>query len=164
MVNSVSYSKYPTDGQPTYNGGNFMSNTQVSTVGCSGTSCKTLAANSVFAEPVDKGTTLAPSNGLVGGRKSRTKKGKSKKGVRKGAKGKSRKGTKSRKGVRKGTKAKKGGKRKTHRVMRGGSKNTQLMGNICHSAGYSIGATNTELSPKEVGLAAGHFEPYTKTN
>jgi len=173
MVNSVSYSKYPTDGQPTYNGGNFMSNTQVSTVGCSGTSCKTLAANSVFAEPVDKGTTLAPTNGLVGGKKNRkARKSKSKKGVRKGTKskkgvkkgGKSKKETKSRKGVRKGTKAKKGGKRKTHRVMRGGSKNTQLMGNICHSAGYSIGATNTELSPKEVGLAAGHFEPYTKTN
>ena len=175
MVNSVSYSKYPTDGQPTYNGGNFMSNTQVSTVGCSGTSCKTLAANSVFAEPVDKGTTLAPVNGLIGGRRRRTRKGgkskkgsKSKKGVRKS--GKSRKGVrkgvkkggKSKKGVRKGTKGKsrKGGKRK----MRGGSKNTQLMGNICHSAGYSIGATNTELSPKEVGLAAGHFEPYTKTN
>jgi len=149
-----------------------MSNTQVSTVGCSGTSCKTLAANSVFADPVpvDKGTTLAPINGLIGGKRRRTRKGKSKKGVRKGAKGKSRKGTKSRKGVRKGgksrksTKGKKNGKRKTHRVMRGGSKNTQLMGNICHSAGYSIGATNTELSPKEVGLAAGHFEPYTKTN
>jgi len=150
-----------------------MSNTQVSTVGCSGTSCKTLAANSVFADPVpvDKGTTLAPVNGLVGGRRRRTRKGsksrskksvksrkgtKSRKGVRKGVK----KGGKSKKGVRKGVKSRKGCKRK----MRGGSKNTQLMGNICHSAGYSIGATNTELSPKEVGLAAGHFEPYTKTN
>ena len=40
---------------------------------------------------------------------------------------------------------------------------TQLMNNICHSSGYSIGPVGTELMPTEVGLAALHYAPYTKT-
>ena len=40
---------------------------------------------------------------------------------------------------------------------------TQLMNNICHSSGYSIGPVGTELKPTEVGLAALHYAPYTKT-
>ena len=40
---------------------------------------------------------------------------------------------------------------------------TQLMNNICHSSGYSIGPVGTELKPTEVGLAALHYAPYTNT-
>ena len=61
MSDTISYSKYPTDGQLTYNGGNFMTSNQASTVGCAGTSCKTLAANSVFTDPIEQGRTLAPA-------------------------------------------------------------------------------------------------------
>ena len=40
---------------------------------------------------------------------------------------------------------------------------TQLMNNICHSSGYSIGPVGTELKPTDVGLAALHYAPYTNT-
>lgn len=184
MSSSISYSKYPTDGQPTYNGGNFMSNTQASIAGCAGTSCKTLAANSVFTDPIDQGKTLAPATntstnynpscGLSGGAKKRkhsykkraTKKHKSKKQM-KGGKRKSRKPTKKHmKRSRRNRSSKRSSNRKhKRRTMKGGSKNPnqQLMSNICHSAGYSIGDKNTELKPTDVGLASGHFVPYTKT-
>ena len=177
----ISYSKYPTDGQSTYNGGNFISNTQVSTAGCAGTSCKTLAANSVFADPIDQGKTLAPASscGLSGGAKKRTykkratRKHKSKKHM-KGGKRKSQKHMKRRrhstkkhmKRSRRSHGRKHSSNRKHKRyTMKGGSKNPnqQLMSNICHSAGYSIGDKNTELKPTEVGLAAGYHTPYTKT-
>lgn len=184
MSSPISFSKYPDSGQSTYNGGNFMSNTQVSTVGCAGTSCKTLAANSVFADPIDQGKTLAPATststnydpscGLSGGAKKRkhsykkraTRKHKSKKHM-KGGKRKSRKHLKRRR--RHSTKKHFKRSRRSHgrkhrrRTMKGGAKNQQLMGNICHSAGYSIGDKNTELKPTEVGLAAGHFASYTKS-
>ena len=184
---SIAYSKYPGDGQPTYNGGNFMSSDQASVVGCAGTSCKTLAANSVFSDPIDQGQTLAPASnsatsynpscGMSGGK--RTKKNKSMKKGKKSMKGgkkykkSMKKGKKSMKGGKKYKKSMKGGKwgkkggkktkRTMKRLMRGGSgSRTQLMSNICHSSGYSIGPLNTELKPTEVGLAAGHFAPYTR--
>lgn len=191
MSSSISYSKYPDSGQPTYNGGNFMSNTQASIAGCAGTSCKTLAANSVFADPIDQGKTLAPATntstnynpscGLSGGAKKRkrshkkraTRKHKSNKHM-KGGKRKSRKHMKRRrhstkkhmKRSRRNRSRKHSSNRKHKRyTMKGGSKNQnqQLMSNICHSTGYSIGGNNIELKPAEVGLAAGHFAPYTKS-
>ena len=184
MSSSISFSKYPDSGQPTYNGGNFMSNTQASIAGCAGTSCKTLAANSVFTDPIDQGKTLAPATntstnynpscGLSGGAKKRkhsykkkaTRKHKSKKQM-KGGKRKSRKPTKKHMKRSHRNRSRKHSSNRKHRrrTMKGGSKNQnqQLMSNICHSAGYSIGDKNTELKPTEVGLAAGHFAPYTKT-
>lgn len=175
MSSSISYSKYPSDGQPTYNGGNFMSNDQASTVGCAGTSCKTLAANSVFTDPIDQGQTLAPAPGcgMSGGKRRKrksTKKHKSKRHMK--AKRTSRKSAKrSMRKVRRRQSTKKHAKKsqrsrsRRHRryTMKGGAKNQQLMGNICHSAGYSIGPLTTEIKPSEVGLAAGHFTPYTKS-
>ena len=185
MSSSISYSKYPDSGQPTYNGGNFMSNTQASIAGCAGTSCKTLAANSVFTDPIDQGKTLAPATntstsynpscGLSGGAKKRkhsykkraTRKHKSKKHM-KGGKRKSRKHAKrhsTKKHMKRSRRNRSSNRKHRRRTMKGGSKNQnqQLMSNICHSAGYSIGDKNTELKPTEVGLAAGHFSPYTKT-
>ena len=170
---SMAFSKYPGDGQPTYNGGNFMSNDQASVVGCAGTSCKTLAANSVFSDPIDQGQTLAPAV-MSGGKKTKRSK-KSKRGNKKSMKGgkskKAKKGGKQyKKSMKKGKKSmkggkwgKKGGKKTMKKLMRGGSgSRTQMMSNICHSSGYSIGPMNTELKPTEVGLAAGHFAPYTR--
>jgi hypothetical protein len=186
MSASISYSKYPTDGQLTYNGGAFMGNTQASIAGCAGTSCKTLAANSVFTDPINQGETLAPASscGLSGGAKKRkrsykkraTRKHSSKKHM-KGGKRMSRKSRKHTKRRRHSTKkhmkrsrrnrSRKHSSNRKHKryTMKGGSKNPnqQLMSNICHSAGYSIGDKNTELKPTEVGLAAGHFAPYTKS-
>ena len=186
---SMAFSKYPGDGQPTYNGGSFMSNDQASVVGCAGTSCKTLAANSVFSDPIDQGQTLAPATAnatasLSGGK--RTKRKSVKKGKKSMKGGKSRKAKKSMKGkksMKKGKKSMKGGKwskggkksmkkgkrsmkgkkgGKWGKTMKGGGSRTQMMSNICHSSGYSIGPMNTELKPTEVGLAAGHFAPYTR--
>lgn len=189
MISSISYSKYPDSGQPTYNGGNFMSNTQASIAGCAGTSCKTLAANSVFTDPIDQGKTLAPATntstnynpscGLSGGAKKRkhsykkraTRKHKSKKHM-KGGKRKSRKHTK-RHSTKKHMKRSRRNRSRKHssnrkhrrRTMKGGSKNQnqQLMSNICHSTGYSIGPLTTKFKPNEVGLAAfSPAVPYTK--
>lgn len=177
MSDIISYSKYPTDGQLTYNGGNFITSNQASTVGCAGTSCKTLAANSVFTDPIEQGRTLAPATntatnykpscGLSGGAKKRRS--------RRRRSRRRRSSRKSMRRVKRGRRSTKKHVKKSHRVrhsrkhrrrtMKGGSKNQnqQLMGNICHSAGYSIGDKNTELKPADVGLAAGHFAPYTKT-
>ena len=183
MSSSISYSKYPTDGQPTYNGGNFMSNTQASIAGCAGTSCKTLAANSVFTDPIDQGKTLAPATntstnynpscGLSGGAKKRkhsykkraTKKHKSKKQMKGGKRKsrKSRKHIKRRHSIKKHMKRSRRNRSRKHYTMKGGSKNQnqQLMSNICHSSGYSIGLLSTKIKPNEVGLASGYFDPYT---
>lgn len=178
MNDSISYSNYPA-----HNGGSFMSNNQASIAGCAGTSCNILAANSVFTDPIDQGKTLAPvtkynpSCGMSGGAKKRkynkrtTRKHKSKKHM-KGGKQKSRKSRKSRKSMKRrrhSTKKQIKRSRRSHgrkyrrRTMKGGAKNQQLMGNICHSTGYSIGPLNTEIKPTDVGLASGHFDPYTKS-
>lgn len=136
-----------------------MSNDRVSTVGCSGTTCNSLAANSVFESAAPQ---PAPSSLLSGGTRKRkykkraTKKGKGMKGGRKHKK--SKKAKKSKKSKKANKRSRRGRSRKYK--MRGGA---QMMSNICHSAGYSIGDKNTELKPTEVGLAAGHFAPYTKT-
>ena len=172
MAAPISYSKYPTDGSSTYNGGPFLSNDRVSTVGCSGTSCKTLAANSVFSDPVDKGTTLAPaSSSPMSGGKRKSKKRLSKK-MTKTKKRHLKKAKKSRNTKRKSMKYKSiksrkrrgrgRGRGRGRQTMRGGAP-TQLMSNVCYSSGYSIGGQAGELKPKEVGLAAGHFTPYPKS-
>ena len=214
MSDTISYSKYPTDGQLTYNGGNFMTSNQASTVGCAGTSCKTLAANSVFTDPIEQGRTLAPATntatnynpscGLSGGaKKRRSRRRRSSRKMKGGSrqllnpheftpptptppppsggsskKRRSRRRRSSRKSMRRvkrGRRSTKKHVKKSHRVrhsrkhrrrtMKGGSKNQnqQLMSNICHSAGYSIGPLDTTIKPADVGLAAGHFAPYTKT-
>ena len=155
MSHSISYSKYPGE-QNTYNGGNFFSNNNVATAGCSGTTCNVLAANSVFESSSPQSTALS------GGKRRRTYKKRAMK------KRKSKKHAKKSKTMRKNKKSTRKHKSRSHRgrsrkyKMRGGSKG-QLMSNICHSTGYSIGDTSTTLSPKEVGLAIGHFAPYTKT-
>lgn len=195
MSSSISYSKYPDSGQSTYNGGNFMSNNQASTVGCAGTSCNTLAANSVFTDPIDQGKPLGPATGcgLSGGAKKSSYKKTSKKSNGKGkskkhVKGVTRKSKKSMQKIKKGRRSTKKHIKKSHRVrdgrkhrrrtrkMKGGEAyyitpvnhkrwggGTQLMSNICHSSGYSIGSLDTKIKPADVGLAAGHYAPYTKT-
>ena len=101
---------------------------------------------------------------MIGGRKTRKRKGKKSKGKKsKHIKSKS---SKKSKVHRKQTKHRHHNSKKrrryhrTKKVMHGGK---QMMSNICHSAGHSIGPVTTSLKPTEVGLAAGHFTPYTKT-
>lgn len=196
-INPTPYSKHNLDGPASYNGGTFQS-ANAAVAGCSGQSCNSLAAKSVFAEPVNNcaasaGLPALASNGIgalssslgklagglskmIGGRKRKGKSRKGKKSKGKGRKGKSTKG-KSRKGKstkskrskvhRKQTKRRQHSSKKrrryhrTKKVMHGGA---QMMSNICHSAGHSIGpVASTSSKPTEVGLAAGHFTPYTKT-
>ena len=190
--NPIPYSKHNLDSPASYNGGTFQS-ANAAVAGCSGQSCNSLAAKSVFAEPVNncalsnsKGLPALASNAggaltsslsklagglskMIGGRKTRKRKGKKSKGKK--SKGKKSKHIKSKsskrsKVHRKQTKHRHHNSKKrrryhrTKKVMHGGK---QMMSNICHSAGHSIGPVTTSLKPNEVGLAAGHFTPYTKT-